>query len=59
LNLQRFEHKTTDKSSAQKIDALVRFPASFNIAPYTTLVMNLKSKETERENERGGVPALS
>ena len=37
---QRFEHKTTDKTSAQKIDAPIRFPASLNMAPYTTLVMN-------------------
>jgi ubiquitin carboxyl-terminal hydrolase 22/27/51 len=57
--LQRFEHKTTDKTSPQKIDAPVRFPVSLNMAPYTTLVMNLKGKEMEKENERGVVPALS
>jgi ubiquitin carboxyl-terminal hydrolase 22/27/51 len=57
--LQRFEHKTTDKSSAQKIDAPIRFPASLNMAPYTTLVMNLKTNGMEKENEHGGVPTLS
>lgn len=59
FQFKRFEHKTTDKSSAQKIDAPIRFPASLNMAPYTTLVMNLKTNGMEKENEHGGVPTLS
>jgi ubiquitin carboxyl-terminal hydrolase 22/27/51 len=46
LLIQRFEHKTSDKSSARKIDAQIRFPATMNMAPFTTLVM----KEAEKEN---------
>ncbi|KAG6918424.1 hypothetical protein DXG01_014603 [Tephrocybe rancida] len=36
---QRFEHKTSDKTSARKIDAPIRFPASLNMAPYTSLAL--------------------
>ncbi|RDB25874.1 Ubiquitin carboxyl-terminal hydrolase 22 [Hypsizygus marmoreus] len=46
FQFKRFEHKTTDKNSARKIDAPIRFPASFSMAPFTTLAM----KETEKEN---------
>jgi len=46
FQFKRFEHKSTDKSSAHKIDAPIRFPASLNMAPFTTLVM----KEMEKEN---------
>jgi ubiquitin carboxyl-terminal hydrolase 22/27/51 len=53
---QRFEHKSADKSSARKIDVPIRFPASLNMAPYTTVVMNMREKETEREN---GAPFFS
>ncbi|KDQ59150.1 hypothetical protein JAAARDRAFT_715565 [Jaapia argillacea MUCL 33604] len=41
FQFKRFEHK----SSAQKIDTFVRFPATLNMAPYTTLVMSMKDKE--------------
>jgi ubiquitin carboxyl-terminal hydrolase 22/27/51 len=45
---QRFEHKTADKLHARKIDAPIRFPAALSMAPYTTLVMNMKEgKEAE------------
>lgn len=37
---QRFEHKSQDRLSAQKIDAPVRVPASINMAPYTTLALS-------------------
>lgn len=40
MSEQRFEHKTSTKSVPQKIDTPVRFPASLNMAPYTTLAMN-------------------
>ena len=43
-----FEHKTADKSAARKIEAPVRFPASLNMAPYTTLVMH--KQEQLKEN---------
>ncbi|KAJ6524236.1 hypothetical protein DFH09DRAFT_1264332 [Mycena vulgaris] len=46
FQLKRFEHKTSDKSSARKIDAQIRFPATLNMAPFTTLVM----KGAEKEN---------
>lgn len=42
--LQRFEHKNNDKSSARKIDTAIRFPASLNMAPYTTLAMHSGNK---------------
>lgn len=44
-HLQRFEHKTADKSTARKIDAQIRFPATLNMAPFTTLVMKAAEKE--------------
>ncbi|KAF8872581.1 cysteine proteinase [Infundibulicybe gibba] len=44
FQLKRFEHKISDKTSARKIDTPIRFPASLNMAPYTTLVM----KEAEK-----------
>ncbi|KAF5379838.1 hypothetical protein D9615_005767 [Tricholomella constricta] len=46
FQFKRFEHKTSDKNSARKIDAPIRFPASVNMAPYTTLAM----KDSEKEN---------
>ncbi|KAF8230589.1 cysteine proteinase [Tricholoma matsutake] len=46
FQFKRFEHKTSDKSSARKIDAAIRFPASLNMLPYTTFAM----KEMEKEN---------
>jgi ubiquitin carboxyl-terminal hydrolase 22/27/51 len=39
FQFKRFEHKTNDKSLARKIDAAIRFPASVNMAPYTSLAM--------------------
>ncbi|KAG5641869.1 hypothetical protein DXG03_004093 [Asterophora parasitica] len=39
FQFKRFEHKTSDKNSARKIDTPIRFPASINMAPYTTLAM--------------------
>ena len=36
---QRFEHKTTDKNAARKIDTPIRFPASLCMAPYTTIAL--------------------
>lgn len=44
--LQRFEHKTADKSSARKIDTKIKFPATLDMARYTTSMM----KEIEKEN---------
>ncbi|KAI0671661.1 cysteine proteinase [Trametes maxima] len=40
FQFKRFEHKSVDKSAARKIEAPVRFPASLNMAPFTTLVMH-------------------
>ncbi|KAF8124813.1 hypothetical protein EV363DRAFT_1403077 [Boletus edulis] len=47
FQFKRFEHKTTSKGVSQKIDTPVRFPASLNMAPYTTLVMNQSSKDSD------------
>lgn len=46
FQFKRFEHKTSDKSTARKIDAPIRFPASLNMAPYTTTAL----KDTEKGN---------
>ncbi|THH11391.1 hypothetical protein EW146_g8064 [Bondarzewia mesenterica] len=40
LNGSRFEHKSSDRLSAQKMVAPTRVPASINMAPYTTLAVN-------------------
>ncbi|KAJ6568652.1 hypothetical protein B0H19DRAFT_1024019 [Mycena capillaripes] len=44
FQLKRFEHKA-DKSSARKIDTRIRFPATLNMAPFTTLVIKAEEKE--------------
>ena len=51
---QRFEHNSADKSAARKIEASVRFPASLNMAPYTTLVMHKQEQMKE-----GGSASMS
>ncbi|KAJ7728518.1 hypothetical protein B0H16DRAFT_1588885 [Mycena metata] len=50
FQFKRFEHKA-DKTS-RKIDTRIRFPATLNMAPFTTLVM----KAAEKEN---GSPVFS
>ncbi|KAF9230101.1 hypothetical protein BU15DRAFT_91186 [Melanogaster broomeanus] len=45
FQLKRFEHKATSKAVPKKIGTPVRFPASINIAPYMTLVMNNSGKD--------------
>ncbi|OBZ72012.1 Ubiquitin carboxyl-terminal hydrolase 27 [Grifola frondosa] len=45
FQFKRFEHKSGDRSAAHKIEASIRFPASLNMAQYTTLVMDAKEKE--------------
>ncbi|KAL6298643.1 cysteine proteinase [Sparassis latifolia] len=45
FQFKRFEHKSGDKTTAHKIEAPVRIPASLNMAPYTSLVMDTKSEE--------------
>ncbi|KAJ7881755.1 hypothetical protein B0H14DRAFT_2340180 [Mycena olivaceomarginata] len=44
FQFKRFEHKA-DKSTARKIDTRIRFPATLNMAPFTTLVMKAAEKE--------------
>ena len=53
LPSQRFEHKSSDKSAARKIEAPVRFPASLNMAPFTTLIMH----KQEQLKDNGAAPA--
>ncbi|KAJ6615868.1 hypothetical protein B0H10DRAFT_2039331 [Mycena sp. CBHHK59/15] len=50
FQFKRFEHKTSDKSAARKLDAQIRFPALLNMAPFTTLVM----RDAEKENSSPG-----
>jgi len=40
IQFKRFEHRTADKTTAKKIDTRVRFPATINMAPYTTFVVS-------------------
>ncbi|EPQ54170.1 cysteine proteinase [Gloeophyllum trabeum ATCC 11539] len=44
FQFKRFEHKSGDKTSAQKIDARIRFPATLNMLPYTTLALGGKDR---------------
>ncbi|TFK45814.1 cysteine proteinase [Heliocybe sulcata] len=44
FQFKRFEHKLGDKGTAQKIDGTVRFPATLNMLPYTTLAAPGKDK---------------
>lgn len=52
IHLKRFSHSKTSAQSS-KIDARVRFPFSLNIAPYTTMSVDLKAKAgvTESSND--------
>ncbi|KAI0327836.1 cysteine proteinase [Cubamyces sp. BRFM 1775] len=52
FQFKRFEHKSADRSAARKIEAPVRFPASLNMAPFTTLVMH----KQELLKESGSAP---
>jgi len=54
FQFKRFEHKSMDRGTAHKIEASVRFPASINMAEYTTLVMNARDGKHERGRETEG-----
>ncbi|TCD65249.1 hypothetical protein EIP91_002957 [Steccherinum ochraceum] len=62
FQFKRFEHKTADHSTAHKIESSVRFPASINMAEYTTLVMNARNGKDEKggseQHPYPGPPAL-
>ncbi|KJA25025.1 hypothetical protein HYPSUDRAFT_37935 [Hypholoma sublateritium FD-334 SS-4] len=45
FQFKRFEHKTNNKSAARKIDTPIRFPASINMAPYTSLTVKDSGKD--------------
>ncbi|KZT73568.1 cysteine proteinase [Daedalea quercina L-15889] len=45
FQFKRFEHKSGDKTAAQKIEAPVRFPSNINMAPYTSLGMAVREQE--------------
>ncbi|KAG9316072.1 hypothetical protein JVU11DRAFT_3740 [Chiua virens] len=56
FQFKRFEHKTNAKDAKvvpQKIDTPVRFPASLNMAPYTTLAMNHPGKDGDTSTYPG------
>ncbi|KAF9558847.1 cysteine proteinase [Agrocybe pediades] len=55
FQFKRFEHKTNDKSSARKIDTPIRFPATLNMAPYTTQVLKEGGKEILSYSGREGM----
>ncbi|KAI0058599.1 cysteine proteinase [Artomyces pyxidatus] len=44
FQFKRFEQKSVEKGTAQKIDAPVRIPASINMAPYTTLGLETSAR---------------
>ncbi|PFH51097.1 hypothetical protein AMATHDRAFT_143422 [Amanita thiersii Skay4041] len=51
FQFKRFEHKGLDKSSStRKIESQIRFPATLNMAPYTTLYMRKSEKENNNTN---------
>ncbi|KZT29784.1 cysteine proteinase [Neolentinus lepideus HHB14362 ss-1] len=50
FQFKRFEHKSGDKAAAQKIDGRVRFPATLNMLPYTTLAVPTKEKTMPPSN---------
>ncbi|KAJ7934429.1 hypothetical protein B0H13DRAFT_2491719 [Mycena leptocephala] len=54
FQFKRFEPKA-DKSSAPKFNTRIRFPATLNMAPFTTLVM----KAAEKENSTPIYPGLA
>lgn len=43
FQFKRFEHPTADKSSARKVEAPVRFPASLNMVEFTTHAVKASS----------------
>ncbi len=51
---QSFEHKTSDRTTAHKIEAPVRFPSRLNMAEFTTLAM--KGQEKEKDHKPAGIP---
>ena len=42
---QRFEHNSTDKSAARKIDTPIRFPAVLNMLEFTTVVAGMQESD--------------
>ncbi|KAI0091235.1 cysteine proteinase [Irpex rosettiformis] len=44
FQFKRFEHPTSDKSSARKIEKRVRFPSTLNMAEFTTLAQRNSSE---------------
>ncbi|KAF8629978.1 hypothetical protein AX17_005543 [Amanita inopinata Kibby_2008] len=45
FQFKRFEQKASDKAAARKIESQIRFPATLNMAPFTTLYMRQSEKE--------------
>jgi len=43
---------------ANKVDGHLRFPASLNMAPYTTLAMTIRDKENEKESKTKAAAAI-
>ncbi|KAI0342806.1 cysteine proteinase [Trametopsis cervina] len=57
FQFKRFEHPTSDKSSARKIERRVRFPAELNMAEFTTLAQ--KSQPEGKNPSQFSVPGPS
>ncbi|GJJ08288.1 hypothetical protein Clacol_002499 [Clathrus columnatus] len=51
FQLKRFEHNSTDKSAARKIDIPIRFPSVLNMLEYTTAAA---SRDDNGESETSG-----
>lgn len=51
IHLKRFSHSKTSAQST-KVDTRVRFPFSLNIAPYTTMTVDLKAKAGSKESNK-------
>ncbi|KAF8512245.1 hypothetical protein JB92DRAFT_3083359 [Gautieria morchelliformis] len=45
FQLKRFEHNSTDKSAARKIDTPIRFPALLNMLEFTTVIAGMPESD--------------
>ncbi|KAI0076195.1 cysteine proteinase [Panus rudis PR-1116 ss-1] len=59
FQFKRFEYKSGDRTTAQKVETPVRFPASINMAEFTTLVMKAQESAPEKGQKGEGVASNS
>ncbi|KAF8591122.1 cysteine proteinase [Ramaria rubella] len=53
FQLKRFEHNSTDKSAARKIDTPIRFPAVLNMLEFTTVVAGMRGSGDDEDEGTG------